>query len=300
MRIAFVISVFDNPKQANCFIKQAISYSGSTVFVHVDAKNQGIAEQLIKDSNVIILPKHIDVTWAEYSQIEMYNYLFQSVREYGKFDYISLNSGNDLFIRPVKEFVDYLSETHLYGYYNCEPLPKSYWQFRGGYGRIAVRWPKCMLRRLPDHHPMRYLRTLYGQLYHYHLIPGRKLPANIRFIGGNDWFTISQDCLDDMMEYIDNHEEWNRLFYHSYIGTEIYYVTLFEMLKGDRPVCDKNNLRFVDWKERGQKKNAGSPNILTMECIEDIESSQRFFGRKFDCLKDQEVVDYFMDRTVQL
>jgi len=294
MKIAFVLSVFDNPKQANYFIQQAISYIGSTVFVHVDAKKQEIGEQIIKDKNVIVLPKHYDVSWAEYSQIEMYNYLFSSVLEYGQFDYISLNSGNDLFIRPVKEFIDYLDNTRLYAYYNCEPMPKSYWQFRGGYGRIALWWPKCMLRRLPDHHPMRYLRTLYGQLYHHHLIPGRKLPDNIRFIGGNDWFTISQDCLTDMMGYINSHKEWNKIFYHSYIGTEIYYVTLFEMLKGDRPVCDKNNLRFVDWKPRGQKKNTGSPNILTMECLQDIIDSKRFFGRKFDCRKDQEIVDYFM------
>lgn len=264
------------------------------MLIHVDAKAQAIINQIIKDERIIILPKHFDVSWGEYSQIEAYNYLFASALEYGPFDYLSLNSGNDLFIRPVQEFTQYLAETHQYAYYNCEPLPKSYWQFRGGYGRIAVHWPKCVLRRLSDHHPLRYLRTIIGTLYHYHLLPGKKLPQDIRFIGGNDWFTISYDCVQDMMHYIASHPEWNKLFWHSYIGTEIYYVTLFEMLKANRPVVDKNNLRYVDWKERGQKKNSGSPNILTMECVSDIDASGRFFGRKFDLRFDSQVVEHYM------
>lgn len=298
MRIAYLMSVFGNTKQANSFIQQALFDQNATILIHVDAKSLAIIPDIIHDERVIVLPKHYDVSWGEYSQIEAYNYLFEQSLALGDFDYISLNSGNDLFIRPVSEFISYLQNTACYAYYNCEPLPKGYWQFRGGFGRIALYWPKCLLRRLPDHHPLRYLRTLYGMLYHWHIIPGRKLPKDIRFIGGNDWFTLSHQCVADMLNYIHTHPTWNDIFRHSYIGTEIYYVTLFEMLKNDRPVVDKNNLRFVDWQPRGQKKNSGSPNILTMECLPEIESSGRFFGRKFDGRLDQEIVDYFVSRCM--
>lgn len=298
MKIIYVLSLWDKVEQANCFINQALADKDALVLVHVDAKSVACINQILKSERVIVLPKHYDVSWGEYSQIETYNYLFSSALEYGPFDYLSLNSGNDLFIRPVSEFIAFLSETHKYAYYNCEPLPKSYWQYRGGFGRIAINWPKCLLRRLPDHHPLRYVRTIIGTLYHYHLIQGKALPDNIRFMGGNDWFTISYECVADMMQYVNSHPDWNDLFRHSYIGTEIYYVTLFEMLKEEREVINNNNLRYVDWKERGQKKNSGSPNILTMECCAEIDSSKRFFGRKFDKYFDEKVVDYYLKRTL--
>ena len=97
-----------------------------------------------------------------------------------------------------------------------------------------------------------------------------------------------------MIKYIDS-TDYDNIFEHSYIGTEIYYVTLFEKLKKSRSVINNNNLRFVDWKPRGQKRNSGSPNILTMEYLPDIIESKRFFGRKFDYRFDNEVVQYFVN-----
>lgn len=293
-KVAFLLSVYGNPVQANYFIKQALSYEGSYVFIHIDKKNKSLELEIYQDSRVIILPKNIDVSWGAYSQIQAYNYMFRYVREYGEFDYYSLNSGNDLFIRPINEFIDFIQQTNQYAYYNCEPLPKSYWQYRGGFGRIELYWPKIFLKRYSDRHILRYLRTIYGTLYHYHLLPSRKLPADIQFFGGNDWFTISNECVKEMIEYIDS-TDYDNVFEHSYIGTEIYYVTLFEKLKKSRSVINNNNLRFVDWKPRGQKRNSGSPNILTMECLPDIIESKRFFGRKFDYRFDNEVVQYFVN-----
>ena len=48
-----------------------------------------------------------------------------------------------------------------------------------------------------------------------------------------------------MIEYIDS-TDYDNIFEHSYIGTEIYYVTLFEKLKKSRSVINNNNLRFID------------------------------------------------------
>ena len=163
------------------------SHSNSDIFERIYAENLKLnGFEISKIDNPIIqeIPENIDVSWGSYSQIQAYNYMFRYVREYGEFDYYSLNSGNDLFIRPINEFIDFVQQTNQYAYYNCEPLPKSYWQYRGGFGRIELYWPKIFLKRYSDRHILRYLRTIYGTLYHYHLLPSRKLPTDIHFFGG--------------------------------------------------------------------------------------------------------------------
>lgn len=299
--IAFLLSVYSNVRQANMFIRQLLRYQFAEVFVHFDSKLAHTErEQLIKNRHVHITPQSFDVSWGEYSQIKVYNYLFNYAQQYADFDYYSLNSGADLLLCPIENFVKWLDDNQWFACYNCQPLPK-YWQYRGGFGRIELYWPKCFLRRLSDHHPLRYLRTLYGMLYDKHIINGRTLPKQYKYYGGNDWFTLSGRCVTKMLDFIKQHTDFDHLFHHSYIGTEIYYVSVFEMIRKNEKVISDNNLRFVDWENRGQIKNAGSPNIITMACynkmMHDMQHDLRFFARKFDYRVDQQVVDKVLEQT---
>ena len=144
---------------------------------------------------------------------------------------------------------------------------------------------------------MRYIRSLYGRLYGWGILKGRKLPEQYPLYGGADWFTISHLCVLDLLSFVDSHEDFEQLFINSLSGAEIYYVTLFELLKDARCVQASNMLRYVDWKERGQKRSVGAPNTCAMSFLHDIESSDRFFARKFDMAYDPEIVDYFIEKT---
>ena len=123
---------------------------------------------------------------------------------------------------------------------------------------------------------MRYVRSLYGKLYGAGIIKGRKLPEEYSYYGGDAWFTISGDCAKNYIDFIQNNRKFNELFYDALGADEIYYVSIFQMCKKNRPVSDRNPLRYVDWKDRGQKLGAGSPNAYDMTLLTKIETLNAF------------------------
>ena len=297
LNIAFLIVAHTNPEQLNLFIKQLLEYPHCDVYIHTDAKNPGMVSRIQNSPRVFVLPEHYDVKWGDYTQIQVNNYLLKFAAAHGEYDYYSLHSGADLAIRPVCEFASHLQETRHYAYYEASRLPTS-WQYGGGFGRVALYWPKCFRKRLSPHSPMRYLRSLYGRLYGWRILKGRELPEQYPLFGGADWFTISHACVLDLLNIVDTHKDFDELFINSLSGAEIYYVTLFELTKGTRSTQSKNMLRYVDWKERGQKLSVGAPNNCSMDFLSDIENSERYFARKFDSNYDNRIIEYFLAKTV--
>lgn len=142
-------------------------------------------------------------------------------------------------------------------------------------GRVALTWPKFFRKGTKGFHPIRIIRALYGRLYGWGIIKGQKIPDKYQLYGGAAWFTIRNDCVTDYLKFIAD-QEYNKLFYHGLCGDEIYYVSIFQMCKSNRKVMDHNLLRFIDWKERGQKLGAGSPNVIDMSFVNEIEASGCF------------------------
>lgn len=288
--------VHNNPEQINCFIKQILQYEGSYVYIHVDEKGVDIIPQILKHERVFILSKHINGKWGDYTQIQMTNVLLETAIE-GEYDYYSLHSGCDLLIKPMNELVDFLETDGKYGYYFCSPLP-SKWQYGGGLGRIALKWPKIFRKAYKMNSIFRYARSLYGKLYGAGVIKGRVLPKKYSYFGGDAWFTVSKECAKDYIDFTRNNKEFNELFFDALCADEIYYVSIFQMCKKNHDVCDRNALRYIDWKDRGQKLGSGSPNICDMSFVDEIEQSNAFFARKFDYKHDSAIIDYFMKKTI--
>ena len=295
--IAFLIVAHTKPKQLNIFIKQLLSYQGSYIYIHINAKSKYMLPNILDDERVIILPEHYDVRWGDYTQIEVNNALLDFARKNRRHDFYSLHSGMDLAIRPVKEYAEYLNTSNLYAYYVCSKLP-NHWQYGGGLARLALYWPRCFRNKLSEHSPLRYLRAAYGRAFAAGIIKGKELPEEYPLYGGADWFTIREDCVSDMFEFLENDKNYQKLFIHSLSGAEIYYVTLFEMLKKDCKVCNNTSLRFADHRTKGKNKAVGSPNICTMEYVPLIERTGLFFARKFDMDIDRNVVEYFSKKSI--
>ena len=296
VKIAFLLTIYGNPKQANMFIKQLIEHKDSYIFIHIDKKSLGIKDEIIKHPRVIIIPTSYRVEWGDYSQIQSINSLMEFARNYDVFDYFSLHSGSDLAVKPIQEFVEFLIKDGKYAYLECYKLPYKKWQYGGGLGRLALYWPKCFRRKYSQHSPMRYLRSLYGKAYGAHLIKGHRLPDNIDFYGRSDWFTLRRDCVEFILNYVDQHPEYNKLFENSLIGSEIYFTTLANMFNDKAQICNDNNLRYIDF-VHVDKKTPGSPKVLTMEDYQEIKNSSKFFARKFDMNKDFTVVKKFLEES---
>lgn len=291
IRIAFLLTLYGNIEQANMFIKQLLEYEGSYIFIHVDKKAENIKKDILKDERVQIMPKSLLVEWGDFSQTESTYELMKYANKSGKFDYYSVHSGSDLAIKSVRAFADFLENDNKYAYTICDRLPEKTWQYGGGLGRIALKWPKCFRRKYSCHHPMRYLRSLYGKAYGAHIIKGKKLPQNITFYGRSDWYTLRNDCVDYLINYVENHPDYVDLFRDSLIGSEIFFTTVVHMnnkQKGN--IVSDNDLRYIDF-NNVDKSTPGSPKLLRSEDYDSIMRSDKFFARKFDIRVDREVVD---------
>lgn len=298
MKIAFMILAHDNIYQLNLFIRQLLRYSGSYVYIHLDAKAGNVNRAIISDERVFVLPKRYSLNWGDYSLIKATNYLISCAQKYQHHDYYSFHSGVDMAIKPVSEFANFLENDGKFFYANFKSLPSDGWQYGGGMGRIALKWPRFFRKKVKAYSPIRFLRGLYGRLYNYKII--RKLfplkNNNYEFYGGSEWFTASSECIEKTMNFLRENSDYDLIFRDAISSDEIYFNTVFEAVKNGRDAECGNNLRYIDWSNIGQKRSVGGPNICTMEHLEKIENSGKFFARKMDVNTDEEIILYFAEK----
>ncbi len=297
-KIAFLLMIHENPEQVNYFLKQLLSYDYSEIYIHVDMKQQHIKSQLLTHNRIHILEKSIHGKWGDYAQIEMIDMLLRYAYQHGHHDYYSLHSGSDLAIRPVREYADYLAKMQRYAFYYAPKLPRKDWGHGGGLERLSLYYPPAFRKKYPLRHPMRYLRAFYQLAYEHGIIKGKPLPEEYEFSGGSEWFTVSENAVADYVSFIDNHSDYDILFKDALGGDEIYYSSIFEMMKKERIVESENNLRFIDWTIREGAYYAGSPSVCTMSFLSEIEESGAFFARKFDSRVDDAIIQYFLKKTI--
>lgn len=298
MKIAFLIMVHNAPDLLNNFINQILMYKEADIFIHVDEKGKDMIPQIKKDDRIHVLPEHINVMWGDYTQIQTIHMLLKESYQYGEYDYYSLHSGVDMFIRPINEFINYLYKTQKYGYYDCSKLPAKNWGHGGGLERIALNYPNIFRKRYNPSHPFRYMRAIYQMLYQYGILKGKELPEKYTFYGGSEWFTVSKECVNCYFDFINNNQEYDELFHESLVGDEIYFLSIFEMTRAGKEAEVKNCLTYIDWKQRGQKNGSGSPNNMSMDFLDEIEKSGMFFARKFNADFDSKIIEYFLDKTL--
>ena len=296
-KIAFLIMAHNNPQLLNLFLKQILQYADAEVFLHIDKKGVAIIPDILTHDRVHILDEHIWGKWGDYSQIAMADKLIRAAKDYANFDYYSLHSGCDLAIRPITEFAEYLKCEKKYYYCDCNPLPAKNWGHGGGLERILLYYPEWLRQRFSEKHPLRYVRSLYQRMYELGIIKGKVIPQEYLFYGGGQWFTISRECVTDYLSFIDNNPSYDAIFRKAMNSDEIYFNTIFNMTKGDRIAENHNILRFIDWKNRGQKNAPGSPNLMSMSFLDEIEASGMFFALKFDFNADRSVIQYFLSKT---
>ncbi|MGV9002307.1 MAG: beta-1,6-N-acetylglucosaminyltransferase [Candidatus Saccharimonadaceae bacterium] len=296
-RIAFLVLSHGNPTQLNIFINQLLRYEGSFIFVHIDKKSTMQPSELCLDSRVIILKDRISVSWGDFSQIQAILNLIESAFAFGVFDYFSLHSGADLAVKPIKDFAEYLVQSKIAAFLECESLPIDAWGHGGGgYERIALKYPLIFRAKVGRKHLIRYLRAIYQLSYEKGFIKGTHLPREITFHGGSLWFTVNSRVMDAMTEYIAEHSEYLRIFENSLTGDEIFFNTLIMQVTAASTVEERNNLRYIDW-TNSNTDEAGSPKLLMSADKKLIDDSDAYFARKFNSEVDNKIVEYYKDKA---
>ncbi|MDR0427503.1 MAG: hypothetical protein LBH12_02745, partial [Dysgonamonadaceae bacterium] len=101
-----------------------------------------------------------------------------------------------------------------------------------------------------------------------------------------NWINFSKEIVTYILEYLKIHPEYLSKFEHTLCGDEIFFHTLIL----NSPYASKvvnDSKRYIEYDSGGPE----NPRTLKMKDLYKIESSNAWFGRKFNDKVDNEVIN---------
>jgi hypothetical protein len=118
------------------------------------------------------------------------------------------------------------------------------------------------------------------------LLPSRKLPENIVFVGRSQWLTITLQQASYIVDVLKNNHSLRHYFKFTWGSDEFVFQTiLYNSPFKNQMVND--NLRYIDWSAGG-----ASPKTFTIIDTDDLLNSRKLFARKFDEKIDTTIMNH--------
>jgi hypothetical protein len=292
-RTAYILTIHKNPDQVNKFIKQIISEDHADVFIHIDKKNTDLNEKIIRSPRVKILKENIDVKWGDITQVDATILLLKEVIATGnKYDFIVFRSGQDMLVK--NGFTEFLSKNKNKIFMNAYHVDRK----EPHAAFVNVSWPKFARKLyINPFHPYRVFRRVVSSLYGigFNILPNKNtLPKDFSIYNGSNWFCIPLEVTKYILKFIDKNKWYYEAFKNSLVPDEFFFQTLIMNCEYKSDVVD-NNLMYIKFGEA--LKNRNNPITIRMEHINVINSSNKFFARKFDENLDKLVIEYFSNEV---
>jgi Core-2/I-Branching enzyme len=268
-RIAYIISAYKLPDQLVRLVRR-LDAPGTTFVVHVDRKTpRAVYEEMVAGTrgvDITFVPRHVS-HWGGWGHVRAtLKGIEQLYRGDTEFDYAVLLTGQDYPLRSPAAIAAALGASGGRSFMSWWPLPFEPWGSRGG------------LERFEDWHVITYGRR------HLALPLRRKLPQGLSPFGGGAYWCFARPLVDYVHGFVARNPDYVRFFRHVLIPDELFFQTLI-MNSALRDTVVDDNLRYVDWfKEPG-------PAVLTVDDLDSMLASGKFFARKFDTTVDAAVLD---------
>lgn len=276
MHHAFIISVHKGFAQIKLLLT---SMQYADVYIHVDKKADLLYRQLRAeyDTNphVHIIERRIQVNWSGFSIVEAMLALMKAVKESGNtYDYIHSISGQDLPLMNHEKIDNFI--------------------IQAGYGRQFIEYEdigtyawriKCysFFRENPKNRTILYrgvdimIRLLQLPFLR------RKNLKGYHLYKGSSWFSITQDCLDYIIEHVDK-SEYVKQFQYTACPDEHFFQIL--ILNSEfREKVYNHNFRYIHFETL-----KSSPIVLRKEHKDKFMNGQYLFARKFDIDIDSDII----------
>jgi len=294
LRVAHMLLVHKNPDQVNALVRQLLAEGHADVYIHVDAKcTEEVIRAIASGSSVTVLDDRVSVTWGDYNTIDATLLLLKAVRAAGKsYDFVTLNSGQDLLVRDG--LTAFLAANQGKIFLEAERFEEN--DPRNFYWRI--RWP-VVTRNVYDSalHPYRLLRAALRSFYFWgiNLRPNpHALPDRWLFHRGSQWFCITGEAAGYILDFLAQNPAYELAFKDSLVPD----MSFFQTLLMNSPLAAQvtgANLTYLNFGTTYGDSN--HPVVLTMNDVPAIESSGRFFARKFEPTVDADVIRYFCEKV---
>lgn len=280
MNLAALILVHRYAQQAETLITTLLNYEHIEVHVHVDLKAPDVFSYLknkFKDNKrVILLSERYKVFWGSYGQIKATAALMHSANKHLP-EYAFLLSGQDFPIRPITDFVNFLTHNRGKEFLINFRLPDMQWE-SGGLNRLQY------FHFDSDTNPWLILK-ITGLVHRLQNLFGYKRPLSFSCYGGSNWFTITGSTLQMACNKLINHPAFLNRFKYSRCADEIFLQSLIvEELPAASLV--NNDLRMIDWSTGPEY-----PRVWRFDDFERLTATNnRFFARKFDATVDSDIL----------
>jgi Core-2/I-Branching enzyme len=274
MSVGYIVMAHTAPEQVGRLIRRlSVGDTATSFFIHIDRKSPPsvtteLAEQIRTVPNCEFIRSR-NVYWAHWSQIAVSIEGLAAIERSGHDpDQSVLVTGQHYPIRPHDEIMGRLADPEV-AFMQREPLPKEDWwpHQRGGLDRfeyIWVRLPRNRMERVP-------------------LVKWR-LPSRYSPWGGSAYWALGREHRRRVLEAVGEGDLMRR-FHHSLAGDEVFFQTVL-MSSPLRESVINDSLLFAIWKPR-----ATNPETLTIDDLDAMAGSGKFFARKVDAAVDAALPD---------
>ncbi len=286
MKIAILIQCHCNPEQINLMI-DVLGEERFDFYVHVDKKSN-ITAQIVKKENVYFVDeeKRIDVRWGTISQVDATLALLKLATGNGKnYGYYALVSGQDFPIKTGSQIEKFFNENNGKNFVGLETTKSINGKYTNLDKRNDLIFPAWLMKR--DFFT-RLLRRLYvavtGGYGRTFGIFKRKNILNTQFYFGSQWWCISEDFANYIINYLSNNPQYREFYATCSCPDESFFQTL--LMNSEYANTQTNYLHYIVW-EQGKS----SPKNLTLDDYDRIRKSEYLFMRKVDKNNDGGLVE---------
>jgi hypothetical protein len=277
----FNVYAFVVHKYTVCFeysVSKLLTDKRSLILIHVDQSSCLSLFEILanKDKRIVILKNRFYTKWGSFALVEATIELMRVARKFN-YRYFSLLSGDDIVVASSRKINDFFFDSKLeyIAFQNLRKFPvnpdvRVFYK----YGRYNFCKSKkinvLMLRMIEKLAHILDLRKISNF---------RELPVLYK---GSQWFSISNEAVFLILQYIHLHDEYINAFELSICSDEIFFHTIIMIYKDylflnltEEINIPQKALRYIDW-----YSGPNFPKNLNVSDFDNIKASGCLFARK--------------------
>ncbi|MCP3683208.1 MAG: beta-1,6-N-acetylglucosaminyltransferase [bacterium] len=267
MKLAYLILAHNSPGHFSRLVK-TLRHKNVTIFAHVDSKSD-IQEFSTSETceHVIFIPERVAVYWGGYSLTQATLNLLRFAFSYGKFDYYQLLSGVDYPLKSNDVIISTLANSKCqFMEYDSKPLSRL--------ERITLEGGFKSSNHLKSSLIM-FLNGCFLVFSYFYKRDYRKHIGKLNIHSGANWWTLTGECVDCVLNFLKDNPAYTRAFKHSLCPDEMFFHTI--VLNSKYGTDIQSSLTYTDWRKGGSSpREIGKEHLMYFE-----ENPQFLFARKF-------------------
>lgn len=259
-------------KPINHIYRYAELYPNAYFYIHVDKKSDmhKIKKEHTPSNIIFVADEHrVDITWAGFSMVQATINLIECALKDQKTDtgMYHLISGDDVILKDLNTIT--ADENQIYMEYIDSPRHRYRTRFN------------------TPHADTKHQRKIYGKaLTIFYKFLDKLIPSKERCIFGSQWFSISTQHLQILMNNLD--QEFIEYYRYKLCPDEHFFQYLVKKSNLENYLSPYSNMRHIIFDPSYQ--HGSSPIFLDLKALNVLKNKDKWFARKVQF----DVIDEFL------